>query len=81
MRLFAILAVVAGSLIGWSGAPAGAAPLCEKVWNTGTLVPPTSTSYCQPYTGATLCHFENAGADPQLHVYTEVCIPTVVAIP
>ena len=81
MRLFAILAVVAGSIIGWSGAPASAAPLCEKVWNDGASVPPTSTSFCEPYSGATLCNFEDAGADPQVHVYVEVCVPSVVAGP
>jgi hypothetical protein len=74
MRLFALFVVLATSIIGFSAPPASAA-LCEKVWTTGTVLGAHSFGGCDPYGGATICQFEDAGADPQAHVYTEVCVP------
>jgi hypothetical protein len=81
MRLCAVLAVLAGSLVGWGVSPANAAQLCEKVWTAGTDLGYYHEGQCQPYTGATLCHWEDAGADPQAHVYTEVCVPSIITEP
>lgn len=76
-RLFAISAVVAGSVVGFGAVPANAGELCEQVWLAGDWTIPQTIGGCQPYNG-TLCHWEDAGADPQIHVYTYVCVPDPV---
>ena len=83
MRLFAILSVLAAGVVGGGLAvtPAQAAPLCEKVWTSGTILGPHAEGYCEPYGNATLCRYEDAGADPQAHVYTYTCEPAPIEEP
>jgi hypothetical protein len=77
MRLVAICAVLAGSLVGF-GATAtqasAAGPPCGQVWVEGDWVIPTTAGNCvdpgHPATG-TLCHWEN----------TYVCVPDPLTLP
>jgi hypothetical protein len=80
MRLFAICAVLAGALVGVGAAPASADELCDQVWASGDLVLPTAFGGCEPY-DKTLCHWEDAGADPQVHVWTYICVPDPTVAP
>jgi hypothetical protein len=70
MRLFAICAVLAGALVGVGAAPASADELCDQVWASGELVLPTAFGGC-----------EDAGADPQVHVWTYICVPDPTVAP
>jgi hypothetical protein len=82
MRLFAILAVLAGPLVGIGGLAthASALPLCEQVWLRGDWVTPQNYGGCQTYGGGTLCQSADQG-NPELHVYMYVCAPDPVAAP
>lgn len=82
VRLSAIGAVIAGSIVAFGAAPASA-QTCEVVMIGGTwgnAAGSPSYTYCQDYTGG-LCHGESDGADPQLHVYAYVCVPDPVTAP
>jgi hypothetical protein len=82
-RAFAVCAVMAGSIVGLSAGPASAGELCEQAWLSGQwLVPVVPAAYggCQPFDG-TWCHYEEAAADPQVHVATYLCVPDPVATP
>ena len=75
------LLVLCTLLLGWATAltalstPADAAPLCESVSTTGTVVGVHSVGRCQPYSDATLCRYQHAGLDPSAHVWIVACIP------
>ena len=82
MRVFAILAVLAGSVVGLGGAPAANAyPLCEQVWTDGTILGVHAAGDCYQYGGPTNCTNEGAGAWPQADLYFEACLPAIVAGP
>lgn len=85
MRLFAICAVLAGSLVGF-GAAAGpaSATVCARVIAEGEWFSPTAVGQCpDPNTPppGTMCIWEQPGAYPQFYVYTEACAPDPVTQP
>jgi hypothetical protein len=73
MRLFAITAVIAGSIVGFA-APASADTLCEQAWLRGQLVNPTYLGTCTLYESP-FCEFQVIDALTQLVVYVNVCLP------
>ncbi|MDQ1685609.1 MAG: hypothetical protein QOC82_2346 [Frankiaceae bacterium] len=84
LRMAAICTVVAGSIIGLGAAPASAGELCDQVWVGGQwvspVVPAGAYGTCMPYNG-TFCHWQDDGADPQVHVYAYICVPDPVTTP
>ena len=86
MRLFAICAVLAASLVGFGATSASATPvlpLCAQVIIEGEwFTQPTTVGDCPgvPQPG-TLCHWEQPGAKPQVYVYTDVCVPDPLTAP
>lgn len=82
-RLFAICAVAAGSIVGFSAPAANAGELCEQAQVGGTLVNPwgsPSYSYCESFNG-TFCEAQGVAADPQVIAYAYVCVPDPLAAP
>jgi len=73
MRLFAVSAVLAGSVVGFSGS-ASAEPFCEQAWLRGEIVAPTDLGTCTVYQSP-FCEFESVGASGQMTVFVNVCLP------
>jgi len=79
-RLSAVCSVIAASIVAFGAAPANAGDLCEQVWIGGEWVIPQSYTWCEPYAG-TLCAARGVGAEPQIVVYVDACVPDPVATP
>ena len=78
LRLGVLSALIIASVTGVAtsfATPASAAPICEEVWTTGTLVGYHLVGDCVPYVGSTTCTFPDAGLDPSAHLWAEFCVP------
>jgi hypothetical protein len=82
MRLFAILALLASSVVGViTAVPSAADPLCETVTTSGTDMTHHTYGTCEPYGNATICRYQELAADPEAHLDIVACVPAPVIEP
>ena len=78
MRILVLLSLVGACLVGWSGAPAGASPLCYGASTYGTVTGSHAEGTCVPYSYGTICQYEGFGLDPSADFNVEACVPAAV---
>ena len=82
-RLFAISAVVVGSMVGFATPPASAdtVPLCEQVWLRGyPIIDPTDAGQCFAV-NAGFCDFQGVYSGIGVNVFVLACLPEPVLNP